>query len=92
MAGKFCTHSGHRKFRRSSLFPVTKSIRLSRSQSFGSDHTQVIVSRHKEVVQRSSIRGFRDDFYEVDADVVLLAGETHLNRKPVSSPSSVALL
>ncbi|KAI9439114.1 hypothetical protein H4582DRAFT_1813373 [Lactarius indigo] len=46
------------------------------------DFAKTIVSRLKEVVQRSSIRGFRDDYHDVDADVVVLAGETHINTKP----------
>ncbi len=51
----------------------------------GMDFAKTVVSHLKEVVQRSSIRGFRDDYYDVDADVVVLAGETHLFRKPVST-------
>jgi len=38
----------------------------------------------KQVAPRWTIRGFKDDYYHVDADVVVLAGETHLGRKPVS--------
>ena len=49
------------------------------------DFAKIVVGHFKDVVQRSSIRGFRDDFDGLDADVVLLAGETHLYRKPVSS-------
>lgn len=48
---------------------------------------KTIVSREKEAVQRSSIRGFKDDFHDVDADVVVLAGETHIGRGVVSSYS-----
>ena len=33
---------------------------------------------------RSSIRGFKDDYYHVDTDVVLIEGEIHVMRKPVS--------
>jgi len=50
----------------------------------GFDFAKAVVSHLKQVVPRSSIRGFRDDFYDVDADVVVLAGETHLYRKPGS--------
>jgi len=46
------------------------------------DFAKTIVGHLKEVVPRSSIRGFRDDYYDVNADVVLLAGETHLGTKP----------
>jgi len=38
----------------------------------------------RQVVPRSSIRGFKDDYYYVDADVVLTEGEVHVGRKPVS--------
>jgi len=41
-----------------------------------------VVQSIKEVAPRSSIRGFKEDYYHVDADVVILAGETHLGRKP----------
>jgi hypothetical protein len=40
----------------------------------------------KQVSPRWTIRGFKDDYYDIDADVVLLAGETHVNRKVVSTP------
>ena len=62
---------------------------LSRS---GTDFAKAVVSHLKEVVPRSSIRGFRDDFYDVDADVIVLAGETHLYRKPVSASSRSVLV
>ncbi|KAH9028798.1 hypothetical protein EDB84DRAFT_1588862 [Lactarius hengduanensis] len=46
------------------------------------DFAKTIFSHLKEVVQRSSIRGFRDDYHDVDAGVVVLAGETHIGTKP----------
>ncbi|KAF8266936.1 hypothetical protein EI94DRAFT_1802331 [Lactarius quietus] len=46
------------------------------------DFAKTIVGHLKEVVPRSSIRGFRDDYHDVDADVVVLAGETHIGTKP----------
>ncbi len=46
---------------------------------------KLIVNHSKQVAQRSSIRGFKDDYHDVDADVVVLDGETHLHTKPVSS-------
>ncbi|KAF8274078.1 hypothetical protein EI94DRAFT_1776054 [Lactarius quietus] len=52
--------------------------------TLGWDFAKPVVSHLKQVAPRSSIRGFRDDFYDVDADVVVLAGETHLYRKPAS--------
>ncbi|KAI0308222.1 hypothetical protein B0F90DRAFT_1807467 [Multifurca ochricompacta] len=48
--------------------------------AIGMDYAKTVVSPAKEVVYRSSIRGFRDDYYHVDADVIVLAGETHLYR------------
>ncbi|KAH9009055.1 hypothetical protein EDB84DRAFT_1446552 [Lactarius hengduanensis] len=44
------------------------------------------VGSMRQVAPRSSIRGFKDDYHDVDADVqvVVLAGETHINTKPVS--------
>ncbi|KAH9081639.1 hypothetical protein EDB83DRAFT_2539219 [Lactarius deliciosus] len=50
----------------------------------GMDFAKTVVNHLTEVAPRSSIRGFRDDYYDVDADVVVLAGETHLYRKPGS--------
>ena len=86
MAGKFCTPSGARK---SPLFLFVHGYKLTRlvPLSMGMDFAKTVVSHLKEVVQRSSIRGFRDDYHDVDADVVVLAGETHLGTKPVSSCS-----
>lgn len=66
--------------------PLTLYLFLSPSSSkYGLEKT--IVQPMKQVVPRSSIRGFKDDYYHVDADVVLLAGEIHLRRKPVSITS-----
>ena len=45
---------------------------------------KTVIQPIKQVVPRSSIRGFKDDYYHVDTDVVLIEGETHLGRKPVS--------
>jgi hypothetical protein len=49
------------------------------------EHAKIVVGHIKQVVPRSSIRGFKDDFHDVDADVVVLSGETHLDRKAVNS-------
>ena len=48
---------------------------------------KVIVGSLNHVVPRSSIRGFKDDYGDVDADVVVLSGETHINTVPVGSCS-----
>jgi hypothetical protein len=49
------------------------------------DFTKIVAGHIKPVVPRSSIRGFKDDFHDVDADVVVLSGETHVGTKPVNS-------
>ncbi|KAH9058101.1 hypothetical protein EDB87DRAFT_1627498 [Lactarius vividus] len=48
----------------------------------GMDFAKIIVGDLRQVAPRSSIRGFKDDYHDVDADVVVLAGETHLGTKP----------
>ena len=48
---------------------------------------KTVVNPIRQVIKRSTIRGFKDDYYDVDADVIVLAGETHVGRKPVSNPS-----
>jgi hypothetical protein len=50
------------------------------------EYAKTVVQPMRQVAPRSTIRGFIDDYYHVDADVVVLAGETHLYRKPVSNP------
>ncbi|KAH8991444.1 hypothetical protein EDB86DRAFT_3235240 [Lactarius hatsudake] len=48
----------------------------------GMELAKIIVGDLRQVAPRSSIRGFKDDYHDVDADVVVLAGETHINTKP----------
>ncbi|KAI0275081.1 hypothetical protein BC834DRAFT_965522 [Gloeopeniophorella convolvens] len=50
--------------------------------AIGMDYTKTVIDPFKEVAHRSSIKGFRDDYWHADADVVILTGETHLYRKP----------
>ncbi|KAH9007983.1 hypothetical protein EDB83DRAFT_687835 [Lactarius deliciosus] len=45
------------------------------------DPAELIISHALLVAQRSSIRGFKDDFHDEDAGVVVLAGETHLDTR-----------
>jgi hypothetical protein len=86
-AGKFCTPSSpseHHGFlplfcKISNLFHL-----FSYPSSIGWELEKTVVKALKEVVPRSSIRSFKDDYYHADADVVLVAGETHVGRKPVS--------
>jgi hypothetical protein len=51
--------------------------------SFVYELDRAIIQPCKQVTARSSIRGFKDDYYHLDSDVVLLAGQTHIWRKPV---------
>ncbi|TFY76959.1 hypothetical protein EWM64_g7055 [Hericium alpestre] len=50
--------------------------------ALGMDYTKTVVEPVRQVVPRGTIRGFKEEYGDVDADVVLLEGETHLNRKP----------
>ena len=49
------------------------------------EYAKTVVHPIRQVTHRSTIRGLKDDYYNVDADVVVLVGETHLYRKPVSN-------
>ncbi|KAH9021768.1 hypothetical protein EDB84DRAFT_1565207 [Lactarius hengduanensis] len=49
--------------------------------TYGMDPAKLIVGHAMLVAQRTSIRGFKDDFHDEDADVVVLAGETHLDTR-----------
>ncbi|KAH9032251.1 hypothetical protein EDB85DRAFT_2145627 [Lactarius pseudohatsudake] len=48
----------------------------------GMEFAKIIVGDLRQVAPRTSIRGFKDDYHDLDADVVVLAGETHLGTKP----------
>lgn len=52
--------------------------------SIGMDYVKHVVFPMREVAPRNSLRGFVEDYAHLTADVVLLAGEIHLYRKPVS--------
>ena len=65
---------------------LTQRLNAELHSSLGMEYAKTVVYPIRQVARRSSIRGFKDDYYDVDADVVVLAGETHLNRKPVSNP------
>jgi len=66
-------------------YAMSKFILLSIS---GVELDRQVVTPIKQVAPRSSIRGFKDDYYHLDADVVVLAGEIHVNRKVVSRLAS----
>src|SRR5712672_1108697 len=84
MGGRSCIHStacAHRLFSYVLFMLIFCFLFPS---SLGMEFAKTVVQPIKHVVPRSTIRGFKDDYYHVDADVVVLAGETHLGRKPVS--------
>jgi hypothetical protein len=85
-AGKFYTPSSPREHYGLSpftwlLIPSLNMILPPLSTKYELEST--IIQPIKQVAPRSSIRGFKDDYYHVDSDVVLLSGETHVWRKPV---------
>ena len=43
-----------------------------------------VISPMYEAVPRDRIRGLYEDFHDISARVLLLRGEVHLGRKPVS--------
>ena len=65
---------------------LTHRLNAELSSSIGIDFAKTVVNPIRQVTRRSTIRGFKDDYDDVDADVVVLVGETHLYRKPVSNP------
>ena len=56
------------------------------------DLDRPVVRPLKQVVSRGSIRGLKDDYYHVDTDVVLIAGEVHLGTKAVSTTPQLCSL
>lgn len=50
----------------------------------GSDAVKDVVLPIYEAVPRHGIRGLYEDFYQISERVLLLRGEVHLGRKPVS--------
>ena len=62
-----------------SKFILTPLLAIS-----GLEMDRVVVLPIKQIAPRSSIRGFKDDYHDVDADVVVIAGEVHATRKVVS--------
>jgi len=69
-----------------SFYVVSKLILIPLLSNSGHEPDRTLISPIKQVSPRWMIRGFKDDYYDIDADVVLLAGETHLYRKVVSTP------
>lgn len=47
------------------------------------DYLKSVVDPIKQVAMRSTLKGLVDDYHNVSEEVLLLEGETHLNRKPV---------
>ncbi|EUC66781.1 O-FucT domain protein, partial [Rhizoctonia solani AG-3 Rhs1AP] len=50
--------------------------------ALGMDYTKSVVEPIKQVAPRSRLRGMVEDYSHITTDVLVLAGETHLNRKP----------
>jgi hypothetical protein len=48
------------------------------------DYIKNVVQPIREVAPRQTLRGLQEDYGYLTADVVLLAGEIHYERKPVS--------
>lgn len=48
------------------------------------DYVKHVAEPIRQVAPRESLRGVKEDYAHIDADVLLLSGEVHLNRKPVS--------
>lgn len=71
----------------STIVSLTCDCDVKLSSSLNMDYAKTVVNPNRQVAKRSTVRGFKDDYYHLDADVVVLAGETHLYRKPVSNRS-----
>jgi hypothetical protein len=52
------------------------------------EFAKIVAGYLKVVVPRLSIRGFKDDYHDVDAEVIVLAGESHRRTKPVGTHCS----
>lgn len=48
------------------------------------DYVKNVVNPIRQVAPRRTLRGLREDYGHLTADVVLLTGEVHYERKPVS--------
>lgn len=64
-------------------FVVRLLLILSLSFSLGMDYVKHVAEPIRQVAPRNVIRGFVDEYGHSMADVLLLAGELHLGRKPV---------
>jgi len=49
------------------------------------DYVKHVAEPIRQVAPRWSLRGFKEDYGHLTADVVLLSGEIHLSRKPVGA-------
>ncbi|TFY57376.1 hypothetical protein EVG20_g8576 [Dentipellis fragilis] len=50
--------------------------------ALGMDYTKTVVDPVRQVAPRGTIRGLVEEYKDIKDDVLLLAGETHLGRKP----------
>jgi hypothetical protein len=51
------------------------------------EYIKNVVTPIRQVAPRRILRGFVEDYGHIDTDVILLAGEVHYERKPVSHPT-----
>jgi hypothetical protein len=66
------------------VFPLSIFSGHLNPLSLGMELVKHVALPIRQVAPRRTIRGFQEDFRHLTADVVLLAGEIHLYRKPVS--------
>lgn len=56
----------------------------------GMDYVKNVVNPIRDVAPRDTLRGLREDWGHFQEDVVLLEGEIHYTRKPVSATLCVS--
>lgn len=54
------------------------------------DYVKNVVNPIREIAPRETIRGLHEDYNHFEEDVVLLEGEVHYGRKPVSHRSTLS--
>ena len=80
MDGRCCTLTAGRK----RVFYSSWGSFLMPQRRLGYDLMKAVVYPIRQVAPRQTLRGLRDDFGHLTADVVLLAGEVHNGYKAVS--------
>jgi hypothetical protein len=75
-------------FLRGLLFLSTSNSPRQAIHRLGMEYIKNVVTPIRQVAPRDTLRGFEEDYGHLSADVVLLAGEIHYERKPVSYDSA----